>query len=325
MHRVLMLVVLLLAAGASSARATEPVRVAILDSGIDATHSEFRPGQIVAWRDWINDGPTAYDDLWHGTAVASVVAGQTVGVHPGAELLVAKVLDDQNALRSWSHLTQAIEWAVANDADVINVSIWSFAPQPTNSLTVGRSIQAARDAGALVVWIAGNGAETAPGYPSPYTASTLVGGSSPQALVVGSADAAGRRSTFSQRDPEMLAHGEHVPLAVPGGGFGIGSGTSFAAPWVAGAAAKLLDEGAPHDPDWLEWVLLHSARDDQNVSYLDEGYGFLGDAELEAAVAVARGDAPVPDLDERDVWHAITTAPRTAQTATLPAGVLPPG
>lgn len=315
-----LILLLPLAAPSGAAAEDEPVRIALLDTGILPTHSEFRPGQVVAWRDFVNGRPTAYDDHGHGTAVASRAAGRTIGPHPEAELIVAKVLDKDNRLSGWTPTAEAIRWATDQGADVISSSLWATGAQPTSNVALAAAIDYATQRGVTVVWIAGNG-----GTPAVSTPSTVLpGAASPQVIVVGAADIAGRRAPFSQLDPEILAPGWNVPIAWANGGIYSGSGTSYAAPWVAGAIARLLAEGAPRDPDWIEWALLHSARDDPAVHYHHEGYGFVGGAEAAGAYAIARGEAPMPGADERDAWHAATTAPRAAQSGTLPRGILPP-
>lgn len=299
------------------AEATEPVRIAIVDSGIDATHPEFAPGQVVAWKDYINTQATPYDDHGHGTAVASRAAGATLGAFPGAQLVVAKALNSNNLLNSWGHVAQAIRWSVDQGADVVNVSIWSSIPQPNVHLfTLRSAIDYATSQGVLVVWIAGNGGAIPP-------STVLPGAASPQVLVVGASTQAGTPVSYSQWDPEVLAWGQDVPIAWRFGSYATGSGTSFAAPWVAGAAARLLHEGAPADVDWLKWVLLHSASDTL-YPYPLEGYGVFDANAMNAAVAVAKGQALMPSLDARDAFHLPSAGARSAQSGTLPGGALPP-
>lgn len=305
----------------ATASVEEPsVRIALLDTGILPTHGEFVQGQVVAWRDFVNGLPQPYDDHGHGTAVASRAVGRTIGAAPGVDIIVGKVLDSQNSLASWGPTAEAIRWATDEGADVISISLWATGAQPTSHRTLAPAIDYASQHGAIVVWIAGNG-----GTPMISTPSTVLpGAASPQVIVVGAANDAGKRGPFSQLDPEILAPGWNVPIAWPDGNIYSGSGTSFAAPWVSGAIARLIDEGAPRDADWIEWVLLHVAHDDPDVHYLHEGYGFFGPQQLARALAVARGDAPMPIPDARDAFHAATTAPRVAQSATVPRGMLPP-
>lgn len=299
---------------ADAARPASAVRVAIVDSGIVATHPEFTPGQVVGWKDFVGASLTPYDDLGHGTAVASRAAGATLGAFPGASLLVAKVLDASDRA-SWGDVANAIKWAADNAADVINVSIWSQIPNPTgHALTIARAVDYATAKGSLVVWIAGNG--TVP--PS----SMLAGSASPAALVVGAATSAGAPAWFSDIDPEVLATGVAVPIATKTGGYTLGDGTSFAAPWAAGVAARMIAEGAPRDPDWLKWVILHSATD-QVYPYPLEGYGFLSGAAVQRAVDVARGQRAVPGVDIRDGSHVASQAVRAGQSGSAPVGTLP--
>ncbi len=304
----------------SPATAEEPaVRIALLDSGILASHVEFSPGQVVAWKDFVNGQPAPYDDQGHGTAVASRAAGRTIGAYPGADLIVGKVLDANN-FAPWSAVAAGIRWAVDEGADVVSISIWNAQPSASHLLSLSPAIGYAADRGVLVVWIAGNGGNVAPFQHSTYGP----GASSPQVLVVGAADELGRRAPWSQQDPEILGPGWSVPVARLDGHVGEASGTSYAAPWVAGAAARLIADGAPRDPDWLKWVITHSARDTSELTYLTEGYGYFGHAERDNARAIARGEAPMPGFDSRDAPHLATAAARGAQSGMVPLGALPP-
>lgn len=304
---------------ASAAQTASPaaIRVAVIDSGIEADHPEFKPGQVVAWRDFVDNAGSPYDDHGHGTAVASRVAGATLGSHPGASLIVAKVLNSANT-GQWGVTAKAIEWAADQGARVITVSIWQQIPNPsTHARQLARAIDYATSKGALVVWIAGNGGAVA--TPSTF----LPGAASPAVLVVGAATDSGAPASFSQLDPEVLATGASVPIAWTNGSYAAGSGTSFAAPRVAGIVARMIGEGAPADPGWLKWVLLHSATDTART-YVHEGYGFLDAAAVSRAVAVSNGTRPMPKADSRDGFHLASTGARTAQSATVPVGALPP-
>lgn len=295
----------------TSPSGTLPV-VAVLDSGIAMSHPQFAPNQVVGWKDFVNDRPQPYDDLGHGTMVASRVGGLHIGSYPGAKLLIGKVLDDAN-LATWGAVARGIDWAVANGADVVNVSIWSQVPAPLPFYEIDRAIERATVAGVLVVWIAGNGG------PAPSTLGT--GSGARDALVVGAANADGSPASFSQLDPELLAPGVNVLVAGSWSEeLGRGSGTSFAAPWVAGIAARLIADGAPRDPEWLAWVLLHSATDDPSISYPQEGYGFLGADAVQRARAVAQGETPYPAADDRDMIHTATETVRSARAGNARIG-----
>ncbi len=331
---VLALLTLSFAPNLSAADPASPV-IAIIDSGIDATHSEFAPGQVVAWRDFVNGAATPYDDYQagairgHGTATAARAAGATTGAFPGASLAVAKVTDASGAFVSWSTVADAVRWAVDDGgASLVGISLWAPAPQPAAARALEAAFTHARENGVLIVVMAGNGGELARAAgisaPSPITASVLTGASSASALVVGAAYADGARAEFSQLDPELLAEGGAVRVAQAGGGFTYASGASYSAPWVAGFAARLLADGAPREIEWLKWVILHTARDDPDVLYAEEGYGFLDANALPGARAVARGIAPIPDADERDTCHAASTAARAAYSGGAPTGLTRP-
>jgi len=96
------------------------VNVSIIDTGVDASHSEIA-GKVVAWRDLVNGMSSPYDDHGHGTHVAGIIAGETVGVAPGASLIAVKVFDS-GGLANTSDVIEGFQWAVENGADVISYS-----------------------------------------------------------------------------------------------------------------------------------------------------------------------------------------------------------
>jgi hypothetical protein len=254
-----------------------------------------------------------------------LIAGDTLGVAPEAELIIGRIFGGSGGLTSWDILVEAMDWAVERGADVINVSLWSATLQFTNNAMIADAISRARQAGAVTVWIAGNGYDSSS---APLPASVFTGSSSPQAIIVGSASSSGVPSTWSRADAEVLAWGEDVTVARadPFQPYATGvEGTSYSAPRIAGAIAQMLADGAPRDPDWLEWVVLHEAIDHPEISYVEEGYGFFGADSLNNARAVAAGTRPVPGADARDAFHIATSAGRTAVTGSAPRGILPPG
>lgn len=322
--------VLLLVVPLTPASSAQPprARIALLDSGIDASHPEFAPGQVVAWRDFVNvsnPSPTPYDDLGHGTATASRAAGLTLGADPGAPLVIGKVLSG-NDVASWSVVAVGIDWAVQQGASVISVSIWSPSLDLPSSRILASAIERAASHGVPVVWIAGNGANNPTFFNEPVStpSSTLAGSDSPAALVVGSTDSAGRRAYDSRLDPEVVAWGYAVPIAKVGGGYHAGFGTSFAAPAVAGLLARMVDAGAPADVGWLKWVALHCATPQPGALYPMEGYGFVDALATQCALDVSAGARPVPGPDARDAFHLASSALRTAVSEQAPQGATPP-
>ena len=109
------------------------VKVAILDSGIDTGHPALE-GKVTATEDFTGEGPQ--DDFGRGTQIASLVAGNGAGsdgarkgIAPGAELISGKILNAAGE-GTVSELIAAMEWAVGQHADLVNVSLGARAPYP---------------------------------------------------------------------------------------------------------------------------------------------------------------------------------------------------
>lgn len=322
------------------------VDVAVLDSGINPDHNAFCDGQVEVWEDLVNGRLTPYDDRFHGTATASRVGGQdpagsgflgsALGANPCVDLHIYKVTNDEGRA-SFATVTDAIYKAVENGAEVISISLSGSIPFPPASISESGAVDYATDHDVLVVSSAGNDGELSPDDTDPQPGTVIEaaghgptelypGRNSADALVVGASTGDGERADFSQRDPEVLSDGSNVWVAHyrdEDGAFR-GSGTSYSTPWVAGQAARLLEAGAPQDPGWLKWVLLHSARDDPAKPYANEGYGILDEKRIDQAFKVARGEEPVPGPDHRDAAHLASLGLRTATTGDVPIGLLPP-
>ncbi len=212
-------------------------RIAILDTGAELTHDAL-VGHIAASADFIgtsidgseqgdgldNDGDGLVDEAWgHGTHVAGIVAL----VAPRAQLLVGRVLDADGRGDLFS-VAVAIEWAMAQDAQVINMSFGMLESSTVLEVALGRA-----DAGGVVcVAAAGNeGTDSPAEYP----------GSSPHVLSVAALDASDRAATFT-------SYGSWVAISAPGvsirssyrdNTYALWSGTSMAAPFVSGTAGLL--------------------------------------------------------------------------------------
>ncbi|WP_223837503.1 S8 family peptidase [Streptomyces venezuelae] len=232
------------------------VKIAVLDTGIDSTHPDLT-GQVLAAQDFVNSGSTA-DRYGHGTHVAAIAAGTGAksggafkGVAPGAKLLNGKVLDD-NGFGDDSGILAGIEWAVAQGAQVVNLSLggpdW---PEIDPIEAAVNKISA--DQGVLFAIAAGNDGRHGPGtIDSP--------GSADAALTVGAVNDTDALAEFSGTGPrlgdgavkpDVTAPGVDITAAsAPGSvlearygqkpaGYLTLSGTSMATPHAAGAAALL--------------------------------------------------------------------------------------
>ncbi|MGK5739978.1 S8 family serine peptidase [Micromonospora sp. URMC 103] len=280
------------------------VRVAVLDSGADFTHPDIA-GRVVEKADFTVDGGDAVDRFGHGTHVASTIAGtgaaadgQRRGVAPDARLVIGKVLDD-NGFGDDSQIIRAVEWA-AERADVVNMSLGGEAPDDGNDPLALAVDQASREHGALFVISSGNsgGAPSAPG-------------SAASALTVGAVDRNGRLADFSSRGPLVGSNVAKPELTAPGvdvvAGRAAGtnlqdpidryyegmSGTSMAAPHVAGAAALLVQRHPDWNADRLKAALVGAADPMTGVDPYAVGAGRLNAAR---ALSGPVGDQPVVNL-----------------------------
>ena len=265
-----------------------PVYVAVIDSGVDATHPEIE-NKIEEAKSFVDDFPRR-DAQGHGTFVAGLIAAETnnaqgiAGIGFPVRLLVAKVVRADGTISPEAE-AKAINWAVERGAQVINLSLGGTRDptQPardTFSQLEASAIDHAVRNGVVVVAAVGNG-DQAPSLPWEYA-------NYPAALphVIGvSALARDGVSVpmFSNRDEihnDLSAPGEDIlstvpraltevrPLCVEQGyspcgprEFRRGEGTSFAAPQVSAAAALLLSEEPSLAPEQVALVLRKSATD----------------------------------------------------------------
>lgn len=208
--------------------------VAVVDTGVDAGSAQLA-GRVLPGRDVrVNGASRADSDCFgHGTFVAGIIGAAPVpttlfaGVAPEAQILPIRIADNATDTSARA-LAQGIRVAVDMGARVINVSASTNYHDPEIDATVDYAT--ARDV--LIIASAGNSAEE--GNPVPYPASE------PAVLAVGAVDNTGKRAQFSQTGTylSMAAPGVDVSSLGPGGpGQWQASGTSYAAPFVAGVAA----------------------------------------------------------------------------------------
>lgn len=218
------------------------VCVAVLDGPADLTHPAF-DGAIVRQLDSLRQPHrTKGFGLQHGTHVASLIFGQhhsaVHGIAPKCRGVLVPIYGqrDDGSLVPCSQLdlARAISLAVAVGANVINLSAGVYdatgAPEPA----LVRALQMCKDQGILMVAAAGNDGCACPHVPA----------ASPTVLVVGATDTQGRPAAFSNwaksySDHGVLAPGEAITVAVPGGGTRRATGTSLAAALVSGVAGLL--------------------------------------------------------------------------------------
>ncbi|MBK8051568.1 MAG: S8 family serine peptidase [Anaerolineales bacterium] len=325
----------------------EGIDVAIIDTGIDYTHPDlggcFGPTcRVRGGYDFWNNDADPFDDHNHGTHVAGIVAARGVftGVAPGANLWAIKVLSGGGYGFS-STVIAGVERAADLDgdpltvdpADVANMSLGgSGNPDDPKSLAV----DAAVDAGVVMAVAAGN-------Y-GPYSGSIISPGTARKAITVAASDKEDHIAGFSSRGPipgypsvpkpDITAPGVAITSSIPTAQYAAYSGTSMAAPHVAGAAALLMQLHPDWPPHYIKSILMNSALD-LGESIYAQGAGRLQVNKAATAsmlVLPATSDLGSADADDPawqisqpiTVVNLLTSAATFSFTisATIPAGLI---
>jgi subtilisin family serine protease len=276
--------------GADAARAMEPgdpaVLLGLVDSGVALEHPELaqhlRAGvdTVALAEDAMPAGmklvtPSSplrqrsyADDQGHGTACASIMAARGLAMHgglggAGALVVPAKALaaveqeEGLTAVGSLADIDHAVKVVVDLGARVINLSFGTPASLlgPDDPIPHEEVVRYALARGCILVAASGNDGDDDPFYPAAL----------PGVIAVSAVDPQGRPSAFSSFGPHvaLCAPGEDIPIASLQG-YSVGSGTSFAAPFVTAAAALLqaraLRQATPLDSEGARRVLTASAR-----------------------------------------------------------------
>jgi serine protease AprX len=306
-------------------RELETPTIAIVDSGIDPDRADF--GGRVVERVTFNssDESQAADGNGHGTAVASVAAGEAegyTGAAPDAKLVDVDVLND-DGMANVSDVIAAADWIYEN-RERLNIRVANFSLHGTTlaslvSDPLDKAVERLWLSGIVVVTAAGNYAVDGEESAVPFAP-----GNDPFVLTVGATDT---RGSFSLRDdraapwsawgytrdgfakPELAAPGRYIAAGVPARsklardkpdrmvepGYMQLSGTSLAAPIVAGTAANLLAAHPEWTPDEVKGALMLSAEPLAHTPARSAGVG-----EVNAGRAVAVDDPPNPNLALND-------------------------
>lgn len=213
-------------AAPGGARLLGPVRVGLIDGGVDRRHPALRQagGSSFGCDGRVLPSP-------HGTAVASLLVGfdrSFVGAARHAELMAADVYCNQPDGGSAEAVVAALAWMARERVAVVNVSLVG----PANAL-LSRGVAALVQRGHLVVAAVGNDGPAAPPlYPAAY----------PGVVGVSGVNGARRVLPEAAQGPQVMwvAPGADMAVAQAGGGYAVARGTSFAAPLVAGLLAAEL-------------------------------------------------------------------------------------
>jgi serine protease len=270
--------------GAHSVTRGEGAVVAVLDTGVDASHEDLS-GRLLPGANFVPGETGPEDEDGHGTHVTGIVAanaGNGLGVAsvaPGARVLPVRVLGADGG-GSDTDVAKGIDYAIAQKADVINLSLGgnalsAFMPGGEFAAAIQRAV----DAGIVVVAAAGNDS-------LPICEQPRIRG---QILCVGAVDKRGLRSFFSSGDSASVMapggsggpRGEDVLSTVPGSRYAEIAGTSQAAPHVSGVAALLVSRGVRGQ---AAIDRIRATARDAGVAGRDPVYG---DGILDAQAAVA--------------------------------------
>lgn len=239
------------------------ITVAVLDGIVDQTHPCFDGADLTRLPSLVSGAASDNGSMSaHGTHVASIIFGQpdspVPGIAPNSRGLIIPVFADDRLQLSQLDLARAIEQAVNAGAQIINVSAGQLTDAGEADYWLEKAIQLCQEKNVLLIAATGNdGCEC-----------LHVPASLPTVLAVGAIDDYGKPTHFSNwgaayQHQGILAPGENILGAKPGGGTTRLSGTSFATPIVSGVAALLLSlqikKGERPDPNKVKTALLETA------------------------------------------------------------------
>jgi hypothetical protein len=260
------------------------VRVAVVDSMIDATHPDLA-GAVAAAFDATGSGKPHF----HGTGVAGVIAahGKLTGAAPAVQILAATAFGTRDSRGTGMDILKALDWAGISRADIVNMSFTGPLDQEQQL-----QIKALRQRGAVLIAAAGN---EGPSAPSAYP------GAFPEVIAVTATDSDDALFDKANRGAyvALAAPGVAILVASPGGAYQMRSGTSFAAPQVSGIAALLLERNRKLDPSEVRSILTATAhdlgppgRDDQFGAGLVDALSAVESAGMQPTEVSARGAQP---------------------------------
>lgn len=274
------------------------VRVAVIDSGLNQFDPQLAGVHVLPGYDVIG-APFAANDTsdcyGHGTEVTSILAAQPsaknnfAGIAPDATILPIKQTNTQGDKTGTAEgLARAIDRALAEHADVANISVTTPGDNPVLKAAVGRAARS----GMIIVAAAGNDGEQAnlPAYPAAYSTQFA------NVIAVSASDNTDQIPAFSEtgRYVTVAAPGVNVPAIAGKIGYASATGTSFAAPYVTGTVA-LLKSAFPS----MTAIAIHNriiaTADAPPATVPDRSYGY-GIVNPYLAVTTLHDDVAPPPL-----------------------------
>jgi subtilisin family serine protease len=250
------------------------IKVAVLDTGIAQRHQDLA-GSVAGSVDFTGSRIGVEDKLGHGTFCAGIIGARqnnfgVVGVAPECQLLIAKVVSDNNSCYDQA-VINALNWSIAQGADVISMSIGT----PTSTDMLHNAIITASQK-ACIICAAGNNGQVldAINYPARYT----------ETIGVGAIDRNKRLANFSSRGDrvDIVAPGDQIVSCWPPNGMAMLSGTSMACPFVAGIVALIAADRKNENRTPLTKTQIVELLSDAsiNIGQVGSGHGLIDPAAL---------------------------------------------
>ncbi len=261
------------------------VRVGLIDSGLRPDFAAVTGANVLPGKNYLADFPEdesdVSDSVGHGTFVASVLASDVYGIAPSVELVPLKCFDGKTS--SISSVVTAIQEAVDDfGCDILNLSFGTTSDRQS----LRDAIADACEKGVLIVAASGNlSGRVSSGHDPLYYPAAY-----PDVISVGAVDRWGQTADFSVQNASVsiAAPGAEVMGLSVSGGYHTGGGTSYASPFVTGAAALALCADPSLKPADAA-ALLESTCTDLGEAGRDNAYG-CGLLNVGLLLAELRGD-----------------------------------
>ncbi len=248
-------------------KGSRSVLIAVIDSGVDTTHESLSDNLIAGYDFKDNDSDptdeTGFLNPGHGTHCAGV-AGATgkmsegvAGMSPVVSIMPIRFLG-KNAQGTMDDAIQSIDYAVEKGARVISAS-WGGSLTPLEARPLIEAVQRASDAGVLFVTSAGNGDENAQGFSNENHDVYPANANFQNTITVAASDEADQKTKFSNfgaTKVQVAAPGLDILSSLPRNHYAELSGTSMAAPLVAGLAAFLMAQAPSLSAEAIKEIIL---------------------------------------------------------------------
>jgi thermitase len=274
-------------------RGKEEIEIAIVDTGIDLNHPELK-NRVVSGYNVIDENAEPNDDNGHGTHVAGIIASETnnkegiAGMTWYSKIMPVKAMGAKGYGTTFD-IAKGIIWAVDHGADVINMSLGNYQP----SKVLEEAVRYAFEKNVVMVSAAGNDSSNQPTYPSAY----------PEVLSVAAVDYNGNRANFSNYGDyiDIAAPGVNIPSTYFNEQYAALSGTSMAAPHVAGLAALIKSANPDLKSSQIMNIIKKSAID-LGEQEKDNDYG-NGLIDVNSALQEANKEQPVRSKTQKSLFN----------------------